>query len=491
MNRRVLQRIALFGMMLCLLLGTAAAEEWYDSDPTIGAAQTTSETEQTAAQQRFFDVSATDWYYSVVMQLAENGTIDGYPDGTFRPQRTVTTGQALKMILLAAGYEEPERVASHWARGYLDLAIEKGFVTRFKEITDLDVPISRELVAQIAAQAMGLQRPDTLGSPFTDTDNDYIVSLAAVGIVDGYKDGTFKPEKSLTRAELSAITARITNYLAPTTPDSGSTDVDDTTPITLRTTENGVAFIKTREGFRSTAYWDYSQYSIGYGSRCEANEYPNGITQEQADRLLRVKLQEFEKKLDAFLTKNGLTLSDTQYDALISLTYNIGSTWMNSSRLAQYLIARNYTHNELASAMGIWCHVTESTGTSIHDGLIERRIREIKLFLYGDYAGTSAPNFYYVRFSSDKGKIDVDIAFYENGSTFTPYYGAASSDGDTFLGWYTAEGIELPQNALLTQSYTVSARWQSGTVTAEPGTGTDSGSTGGDITGGTGFWGEN
>ena len=42
MNRRVLQRIALFGMMLCLLLGTAAAEEWYDSDPTIGAAQTTS-----------------------------------------------------------------------------------------------------------------------------------------------------------------------------------------------------------------------------------------------------------------------------------------------------------------------------------------------------------------------------------------------------------------------------------------------------------------
>ena len=110
MNRRVLQRIALFGMMLCLLLGTAAAEEWYDSDPTIGAAQTTSETEQTAAQQRFSDVSATDWYYSVVMQLAENGTIDGYPDGTFRPQRTVTTGQALKMILLAAGYEEPERV---------------------------------------------------------------------------------------------------------------------------------------------------------------------------------------------------------------------------------------------------------------------------------------------------------------------------------------------------------------------------------------------
>ena len=68
--------------------------------------------------------------------------------------------------------------------------------------------------------------------------------------------------------------------MIPDSPNSGDTDLDDNTPITLRTTENGVAFIKAREGFRATAYWDYSQYSIGYGSRCEANEYPNGITQE-------------------------------------------------------------------------------------------------------------------------------------------------------------------------------------------------------------------
>ena len=55
------------------------------------------------------------------------------------------------MILLAAGYPEPERAASHWARGYLDFTIEQSFVTRFKEITDLDVPISRALVADAAA----------------------------------------------------------------------------------------------------------------------------------------------------------------------------------------------------------------------------------------------------------------------------------------------------------------------------------------------------
>lgn len=170
------------------------------------------------------------------------------PGRTFRPKNTVTTGQALKMILLAAGYPEPERAASHWARGYLDFAIEQGFVTRFKEITDLDVPISRALVAQIAAKAMGLTRPEAVEVSFTDTDDDNVLALAAIGIVDGYKDGTFLPSKSLTRAELAAITARITNYLAPATPDSGDTDLDDNTPIMLRTTESGVALHQGARG---------------------------------------------------------------------------------------------------------------------------------------------------------------------------------------------------------------------------------------------------
>ena len=231
-----------------------------------------------------------------------------------------------------------------------------------------------------------------------------------------------------------------------------------------------MAFIKAREGFRATAYWDYSQYSIGYGSRCEANEYPNGITQEQADRLLRKKLQEFETKLDAFLTKNNLTLSNTQYDALISLTYNIGSTWMNGTRLASYLAGGQYTHNELASAMGIWCHVTDKSGTSIHDGLIARRILEIKLFLYGDYSGSSSPSYHYVKFETEQGKVEVDIAFYESGSAFAPYF-KATCDTDTFLGWYRADGAELREGDSVTQDLTLTAMWAGQTAgTGESGT---------------------
>ena len=65
----------------------------------------------------FSDVPEDSWFYTDVMTLAESGVIGGYPDGTYRPTKKVTTGEALKMILLAAGYPEPEPAASHWARG--------------------------------------------------------------------------------------------------------------------------------------------------------------------------------------------------------------------------------------------------------------------------------------------------------------------------------------------------------------------------------------
>ena len=65
----------------------------------------------------FSDVPESSWFYEDVMTLSESGVVSGYPDGTYRPTKKVTTGESLKMILLAAGYPEPERAESHWARG--------------------------------------------------------------------------------------------------------------------------------------------------------------------------------------------------------------------------------------------------------------------------------------------------------------------------------------------------------------------------------------
>ena len=115
-------------------------------------------------------------------------------------------------------------------------------------------------------------------------------------------------------------------------------------------------------------------------------------------------LQGFEEKLDKFLAENNIFLSDNQYDALVSLTYNIGSGWMKDSALSTMLKSGLYSTNELASAMGIWCHVKESNGEYvINDGLVNRRMAELRVFLYADYSGSS-DGFYWVRFVQTEGR---------------------------------------------------------------------------------------
>jgi len=155
----------------------------------------------------FSDIEKDDWHYDYVAELYKRGVVDGFPDRSFRPDEKVTTGQALKMILLAAGYAEPEKVASHWARNFMNLALDEGIIIR-GEITDLDVNISRGLMAQIVVKSMGLTRLYD-HSTFNDTSSVYAETLFDYGISDGYPDGSFKPNRSLTRAELCAIVSRM------------------------------------------------------------------------------------------------------------------------------------------------------------------------------------------------------------------------------------------------------------------------------------------
>lgn len=155
----------------------------------------------------FPDLSKSAWYYGYVNSLYNKGVINGYEDSTFRPERTVTTGEALKMILLAAGYWDPNPVTAHWASGYHYLALDEEIIES-GDIVDLDVPVTREIMAKIAANALDIERLYD-GPAYQDTDNKYACALADWGITEGYEDGTFRPNRSLTRAELSAIVHRI------------------------------------------------------------------------------------------------------------------------------------------------------------------------------------------------------------------------------------------------------------------------------------------
>ena len=155
----------------------------------------------------------SDWFYQYVRDLSIAGVVNGYPGYIFAPKGNVTWGEALKLVMLAAGYEEQAKTDTHWASGYLTKAKADKLISG---TVDLDAPITRLAVAQIAAKAMELNTSDLSSvKPFTDTSDVYVQALSAAGIVEGYFSGgtsTFRPSNTLTRGQVSAIVWRMKNY---------------------------------------------------------------------------------------------------------------------------------------------------------------------------------------------------------------------------------------------------------------------------------------
>jgi len=167
------------------------------------------------ARKEFKDVNASTWCYKYVMELADASVIDGYANGNFNPDSTITYGAALKLIMLAAGYSEQAPVNGGGTfSGYLAKAQADGLITRSN--VNLSGAITRLQVAQLAAGALKLDI-NNLSSvkPFTDTSDVYVQALNAAGIVEGYFSNgtsTFRPSNTLTRGQVSAIVWRMRNY---------------------------------------------------------------------------------------------------------------------------------------------------------------------------------------------------------------------------------------------------------------------------------------
>lgn len=170
----------------------------------------------------FKDTPSNAWYASAVSSLVQAGVIAGYDDGTFRPNNAVTYGEALKMIMRAAGYPaQQEGTGANWAINYKNTAVADGLVD---ESIVLSNPINRSAVAAIAAKALHLS-PVSGTSPFADTSDGYVLALYQAGIVQGdSSSGTayYNGSDTLNRAQISAIIYRINNYRTPVnnTPDT-------------------------------------------------------------------------------------------------------------------------------------------------------------------------------------------------------------------------------------------------------------------------------
>ena len=178
----------------------------------------------------YVDVPDWEWYQPYVTELSAQGVISGYEDGTFRPDGTVTWGEALKLILLAAGQDSQPATDVHWAGGYLNLALQWGILPVGPQY-DLDVPITRQQVAQIAARALGL-RAVMEQNPFADCSDPEVLALCEAGIVEGMEVNgqmCFVGEGKLLRSQISAIVWRIHQWVGR--EEAPEQDVTEEPPV--------------------------------------------------------------------------------------------------------------------------------------------------------------------------------------------------------------------------------------------------------------------
>ncbi len=176
------------------------------------------------AEASFSDVSEGDWFYAPVSYLAERGVLRGFEDGTFRPGDTLTEMQLIKLILkpfMPEDVEEPR--GSQWWAPYAEFGLREGVLT-VADLARMEEAASRLRVAQLISRLPLLPvsedylvEPDRDGilagigdrEEIPEEDLEAVIAVYAAGIMQGYDDDCFHPERILTRAEGAAVIYRL------------------------------------------------------------------------------------------------------------------------------------------------------------------------------------------------------------------------------------------------------------------------------------------
>lgn len=251
--------------------------------------------------------------------------------------------------------------------------------------------------------------------------------------------------------------------------------VEVSAATTMQASQAFIDVLKKIEGFSATPYYDYSQYSIGYGCYCPDDmvDYytENPLTPEQGEAMLIEQLAKYVGYVNNFAATHGLNLKQHQFDALVSFTYNCGNAWM--SELTGFFNAA-VRDGDLGNALiyGM-CLYSTAGGQYILTG---RRMCEANMYIngvykaYNDGSNTYPDSYRWVFLDGGAGKVRYKICGFDAALaepinvSFSSIPTGTDGNGNAFAytlaGWYTADGKKVEKlDSSLTRGQTLYAKW--------------------------------
>ncbi|NPV90691.1 MAG: S-layer homology domain-containing protein [Firmicutes bacterium] len=175
-----------------------------------------------AAAQNFSDTQS-HWAKSYIERLAAGGFISGYPDNTFRPDKTMSRAEFVLVLVSCLGASPTDTTtvsfsdtANHWAKGYINEAVVRSILVPSEYPGGLkpDEPIKRSEAAAALVRALGGKAQNTVLNFEDKADIEksmykgFIKAAVADGLITGYEDNTFRPFDNITRGQAAVMLCR-------------------------------------------------------------------------------------------------------------------------------------------------------------------------------------------------------------------------------------------------------------------------------------------
>lgn len=164
---------------------------------------------------------ANHWARTDIVHLTERGILQGYADYRFNPNKEITRAEAAVMIVKAlnlTNHRIPEFIdlnSNHWAYSEIAIAAHHGIINGYPNGTFApNRAANRVEMTVMIANALGMSGTVREINPFTDISDQFwaaqiIHEMHEAGWINGYDDGTFKPDRVATRAEFTSILSRM------------------------------------------------------------------------------------------------------------------------------------------------------------------------------------------------------------------------------------------------------------------------------------------